>query len=634
MYLAVGDEVEPCEGQSRTFTLILSYVGRQAGSVHDMTDEMTRTRDASLFDSQVGAEIECARQEIPRLRLLYHVDLGRVGAVSHPDAAFEAGQWLSVGRIEPLFSTPSPQDVWRPISDPMISRTQLRVRWLPEVACFEVEPAPSAKRKLHIPRLSAGAEAPGDELLGMVRLPAGSCIAIEDRVLLGLEVMSLARSIDENRLGLIGESDEMWRLRQEILEVGRFRKPVLVLGETGTGKELVASAIHQAGRSSGGAFVPVNCAALPEQLVESQLFGHTRGAFTGADTNREGLFRAADGGTLFLDELCEMPIGIQPKLLRTLQDGQVTAVGQSKSVKADVRLIAATNRAPEAEIAAGRLRADLYHRLAAHVVRVAPLRARRLDIPEMFVHFLDRQRHDHPELERLWRHGQRWRATIPLSFFVELMRAAWDGNVRELENVTEQTARRNLHEGPFQAPALAKVQPSASVPAPIALSTPPPIPEKTRSALSVPASSNRPPPASPAQLGEASQLLGIARKTLAKLIDDETLSMLFRPTEDAGDSAAERLRHLRARAAESLHAVLLSHEFNQARVAKALGVSAWTLIRLMQDLGIPRPSELSAAEIRAALDAAGGDVAMAASRLKVSEHGLKKRLGEPDREGE
>lgn len=593
-----------------------------------MTDQTTRTRDASLFDSQVGTQVAGTRLELPRLRLLYHVDLGRVGALSHPDAEFEAGKWLSIGRLEPLFATPAPTDVWQPISDPMISRTQLRVRWLAAAACFEVEPEPSAKRKLYLPRLAAGAEAPGAELLGTARLPPGSCIAIADRVLLGLEVVSRARSIDEDRLGLVGESEEMWRLRQEILEVGGFRKPALVLGETGTGKELVASAIHQAWRSSGGAFVPVNCAALPEQLVESQLFGHTRGAFTGADTNREGLFRAAHGGTLFLDELCEMPIGIQPKLLRTLQDGQVTAVGQSKSVKADVRLLAATNRDPAAEIAAGRLRADLYHRLAAHVVRVSPLRDRRLDIPELFIHFLQSQRHDHPELEWLWRDGQRWRATIPLAFFVELMRGAWEGNVRELENLTEQTARRNLHPGPFQTPVLA----SASVAAPIVLSAPPPGPAKMRGAQSVPAAANPAPPASPAQLGEASQLLGIARKTLAKLIDQETLGTLFRQMEAAGDGAAELRRHLQARAAESLHAVLLSHDFNQARVAKALGVSAWTLIRLMQDLGIPRPAELTAAQIRAALDASGGDVAMAASRLKVSEHGLKKRLGEPDHE--
>ncbi len=592
-----------------------------------MTDETTRTRDASLVSSQVGTQGECHRPEVPRLRLLYHVDLGRIGAVSHPDAAFEAGEWLTIGRGEPLFATPSPQDVFRSIADPLISRMQLRIRWLREAACFEVEPFSSAKRKVYIPRLYAGAAQADADLVDRVRLPAGACIAIEDRLLLSLEVMGRARSIDEDRLGLIGQSEEMWRLRQDILDVSKFRKPVLILGETGAGKELIASAIHRAGQSSGGPYIPVNCAALPEQLVESMLFGHARGAFTGADKSSEGLFRAAHGGTLFLDELCEMPIGIQPKLLRTIQDGQVTAVGQHKSVPVDVRLLAATNRDPKTEIGAGRLRGDLYHRLAAHVITVPPLRARRLDIPALFLHFLDRQRRDHPELERLWREGPRFRATIPLTFFLDLMRCAWDGNVRELENVAEQTARCNLREGPFQAPELPQAPMAASwsglgaPSSPLAISQTP-----------SPASSQRA-PAAPAELGEASQLLGIARKTLAKLVDDETLSALFRQADKAGDGAVERSKRLRARVAESLLAVLLSNDFNQARVAKALGVSAWTLIRLMQDLGFPRPSELSVSEIRSALDETAGDVAKAANRLKVSQHGLKKRLAELDLEG-
>lgn len=466
-----------------------------------------------------------------------------------------------------------------------------------------------------------------------MRLPAGSALAIEDRVLIGLEVMNRARSIDEDRLGFVGESEEMWRLRQEVLAVGRFRKPALILGETGTGKELIASAIHHAGSTSGRPFIPVNCAALPEQLVESMLFGHTRGAFTGADTSREGLFRAAHGGTLFLDELCEMSIGIQPKLLRTLQDGLVTAVGQHKSVQVDVRLVAATNRHPESEIAAGRLRADLYHRLAAHIVCVPPLRARCFDVPALFVHFLERQRCEHPELDRLWHDSQRWRPTIPLLFFLDLMRCPWTGNVRELENVAEQAARRNLHQGPFQPPTLSQAQGGTSALGPDAQVPSGAVTFPTSAVPEIHPSTNRPLAASSAQLSEASQLLGIARKTLAKLVDDKALGALLRQSEEAGDGAAGRLERLRACATESLRAVLLSHDYNQARIAKALGMSAWTLIRLMQDLGFPRPSELSAAEIRSALDDTGGDVAKAAKRLKVSEHGLKKRISELDLEG-
>lgn len=598
-----------------------------------MLDETTRTRDASLVDSGTGARGGSAGSEVPRLRLLYHVDLSRIGAVSHPSAALEAGEWLPIGRGEPLFATPSPQDLWRPLADPMISRTQLRIRWLRESACFELAPAPAARRKLHAPRLCAGTAGAGEEIQSTVRLPAGSCVAIEDRVLIGLEVMSRSYGIDEDRLGFVGESEEMWRLRRDVAEIGRFRRPALILGETGAGKELVASAIHRAGSGRAGPFVPVNCAALPEQLVESMLFGHTRGAFTGADVSRDGLFRAAHGGTLFLDELCEMCIGIQPKLLRTLQDGLVTAVGQHKSAPVDVRLLAATNRDPQTEITAGRLRADLYHRLAAHVVCVPPLRARRLDIPALFVHFLDRQRRDHLELERLWREGQRWRAVIPLSFFVDLMRGVWAGNVRELENVAEQTARRNLGEGPFQPPGLPPEPVAAS-----AASSDARAPHGNTAQQTEPAPPGvwtRAPPATAlrATLAEVSEELGIARKTLAKLLDEESLGALLRESAAAEDGTIERTGRLRARAAESLLAVLCKHDFNQAQAAKALGVSAWTLIRLMQELGFPRPADLSAAEIRAGLDSAGGDVAEAASLLKVSEHGLKKRLSELGLEG-
>lgn len=592
-----------------------------------MADERTRTRDPSLTMLQADSPMGQAAQAVPRLRLLYHPDLGRIGAISHANTDFEAGLWLDVGRGAPLFATSSPGDVWSSLADPTISRTQLRIRWLRELSCFEVEPAPSARRRLYTVRSESSHAELADEVKDRVRLPAGAMLAIEDRVLIGMEVLSQPHSIDEDRMGLVGECEEIWRLRQEIREVGSFQKPVLILGETGTGKELVAAAIHRASAMQAGPFVPVNCAALPEHLVESVLFGHVRGAFTGADVSREGLFRAAAGGTLFLDELCEMPIAIQPKLLRTLQDGMVTAVGQHKSVQLSVRLVAATNRDPAVEMSASRLRADLYHRLSTHVIVVPRLCRRYFDIPSLFVHFFGQQRHEHPELNRLWREGQRHGSAIPMSFFLALLRADWPGNVRELENIVEQTARRNLREGLFIAP-------------PLPLSTS----ESRGAEPSVPtaaaadplgtilaAGSQRSPSGdapSPALLGEASRLLGIARKTLAKLIDLREFDSMFRQAEDAGEADATRLAQLRARLAESLHSILRTHDFNQARVAKTLGVSAWTLIRIMQELGLRRPSDLSEVEIRSALDGSRGDIAQAASLLHVSEHGLKKRLFE------
>ena len=578
-----------------------------------MTDSFTRTLDGSILTLPEGA-LDRGPRLIPRLRVLYHVDLARVGALSHPDAAFEDGEWLTIGRGAVSFATTAAHDVWRPLTDPAISRSQLKIRWIRDAACFEVEPSSSAKRSVHAIRLDTGGS---EEITDVTRVEAGACLAIGDRVLLALEAMSAARSIDEDRMGLVGESDEMWRLRRDIHEVGAFHKPALVLGQTGSGKELVAKAIHEQGRNARGPFKAVNCAALPEQLVESMLFGHTRGAFTGADANREGLFRAAHGGTLFLDELGEMPIAVQPKLLRTLQDGMVTAVGQHQSAPVDVRLVAATNRDPIAEIEAGRLRADLYHRLAAHVVHVPPLSARRLDVPELFLHFLERSRREHPELAWLFGDEQQWRPKIPLAFFVELMRAPWSGNVREVENAAEQTARRNLREGPFQRPSIAGSS-SAEAPPPPSAALPTAAPRSSPSRAT-------PSPHAP-HVGEASQLLGIARKTVAKLLDEEVLVALLQQAHEDGVDDAGKAARLRERAAESLHARFVEHDFSQARVAKVLGVSAWTLIRLMQDLGLRRPADLSTEEIRRALDGAGGDVAEAATRLKVSEHGLKKRL--------
>jgi two-component system nitrogen regulation response regulator GlnG len=569
----------------------------------------SQTKDVHIFDSTAERELSGSQTTpLPKLHLLYHIDLKRVGSVSHPNVEFEAGEWLTIGRGAPEFSTSAHDDAWLPLLDPTISRSQLKIRWLKDEHLFELEPDPAAKRKL----LSFRPGEPGaaDEIRQRVRLPPGASVAIEDRVLLGLDVSRLSNSIDEERLGLVGESSEMWRLRQEILEVGKFKKPVLILGETGVGKELVASAIHQHGQTPRGPFQPVNCAAMPEQLVESMLFGHTKGAFTGADANKEGLFKAAHQGTLFLDELGEMPISIQPKLLRTLQDGMVTAVGQSKSNKADVRLVAATNRDPEAEIKAGRLRADLYHRLSAHVIQVPPLRARRFDIPALFLHFLQQLRRDHPQLEGLWQGGLKWRPTIPLSFFIELMSYQWHGNIRELENAAEKTARRNLQEGPFQHPDLRATR----------MSPPEVQAEVAPSAGSLRAAS--PPKANDNYLLEASQRLGIAKRTAAKFLDVEALALLFANNDETLST------RIKEHAAEQLYKTLCAHDFSQAHVAKALGLSAWTLIRLMQELGFVRPADLSKIQIEDAILQAKGDISKAANQLKVSEHGLKRRLGE------
>ncbi len=240
----------------------------------------------------------------------------------------------------------------------------------------------------------------------------------------------IARDLMRDALALqggqiIGASPELARLRREIELVAQSDFTVLITGETGVGKELVARAVHGASRRRDQSLIYVNCAALPETLAEAELFGHVRGAFTGAGSDRPGKFEVADGGTLFLDEIGELPLGVQPKLLRVLQDGEIQRVGADRTISVDVRLLAATNRDLAEEVRARRFRADLYHRLNVYPLAVPPLREHRGDIALLAGHFCDLAR------RRLGLGPVRLTADA----LDALERYDWPGNVRELENV-------------------------------------------------------------------------------------------------------------------------------------------------------------------------------------------------------
>lgn len=224
---------------------------------------------------------------------------------------------------------------------------------------------------------------------------------------------------------IIGRSRVMERLRREIELVGNSHFTVLILGETGVGKELVARAIHAASPRGNAPLLYLNCAALPENLAESELFGHTKGAFTGATQDQAGKFEVADGGTLFLDEIGELSPAIQPKLLRAIQEGEIQRVGSSHTMRVDVRLLAASNRNMEEEVRAGRFRADLFHRLNIYPLTVPPLRERSEDIPLLAGHFCELTQ------RRLGIGPVR----LSAGALGVLQRYSWPGNVRELENV-------------------------------------------------------------------------------------------------------------------------------------------------------------------------------------------------------
>ena len=232
----------------------------------------------------------------------------------------------------------------------------------------------------------------------------------------------------EHRWVMVGDSPSIRALRGEIARAAPSNGRVLIYGENGTGKELVARNIHLQSLRSEGPFVEVNCAAIPEDLIESELFGHTRGAFTGALAAKKGKFELADGGTLFLDEVGDMTLKTQAKVLRALQEQRIEPVGGAGSVDVDVRVIAATNKNLEEEIRQGRFRDDLYFRLNVIPFHVPPLRERREDIPLLARHFVGVLSAEH---------GRRPRAIAPEAL-AALSRLPWPGNVRELRNIIER----------------------------------------------------------------------------------------------------------------------------------------------------------------------------------------------------
>lgn len=242
--------------------------------------------------------------------------------------------------------------------------------------------------------------------------------------------------------GIIGESKQMQSLFGQLRKVVNTRVTVLIEGETGTGKELVASAVHYWSDRREALFIAQNCAAMPENLLESELFGHKRGAFTGATDDKKGLFELADGGTLFLDEVGEMPMSLQAKLLRVLQEGEIRPIGGSRTMRVDTRIVAATNRDLEKEVAEGRFREDLFYRLKVFPLRVPPLRERREDVPLLAGHFLKRYAQEFGRSVE----GFSQQAMELLSAY------EWPGNVRELENEIQRIIIQ-LDEGGIVEPA-------------------------------------------------------------------------------------------------------------------------------------------------------------------------------------
>jgi DNA-binding NtrC family response regulator len=234
----------------------------------------------------------------------------------------------------------------------------------------------------------------------------------------------------QTELAMIGKGAAMKAIFDKVAKTAPSTGRVLITGENGTGKELVARAVHEQSKRKSGPFVKLNCAAIPAELIESELFGHEKGAFTGATQQRRGKFELADGGTLFLDEIGDMTLNAQAKVLRVLQESELERVGGGETIKVDVRVVAATNKDLAVEIAGGRFREDLYYRLAVVPIELPPLRSRRDDIPVLVGHFLTQVCAD----------NDRRAKKVASGAMTMIMQHDWPGNVRELKNVVERLA--------------------------------------------------------------------------------------------------------------------------------------------------------------------------------------------------
>jgi transcriptional regulator with PAS, ATPase and Fis domain len=343
---------------------------------------------------------------------------------------------------------------------------------------------------------------------------------------------------------IVGASDSIRETLHLMESAASSPISVLIEGETGTGKELVARGIHRASERAEAAFVAVNCAALPADLLEAELFGHARGAFTGAVTERRGLFEAAHGGSMFLDEVGDLPLSMQVKLLRVLQEGEIMPVGTTRPRKVDVRIIAATNHNLRSAVDAGTFRADLYYRISAFPIAVPPLRARRSDVPLLADRFLT---------ESAERHRKKI-AGIDANAFALLTAYDWPGNIRQLRNEIERAVALTPQGGTIRAEAFSR---EISVPggSPVAR----PRGEVGSDAIAPPATSR---------------------------IDEETASPPAAAEGSNGTTEADLRSARTAFESRFIAEQLRANGGNVSRTAEALGISRVMLQKKMKEYGL------------------------------------------------
>jgi two-component system, NtrC family, nitrogen regulation response regulator GlnG len=403
----------------------------------------------------------------PALTILWHPDFSRIGAMfSFADIA--EGQSLFLSRLSPKFTFHT--QIPGSLADPYLSRNP-SLQFIRTTGGLDLVPVDSeSKVQLDGKPLSARISLSATDFL---RSPI---LTLARRIVLCLhKAIPASRSLEADDLGLLGGSDAMEAVRQSILSAADIDLPVLVQGETGTGKELTATAIAKASRRAGKPFVAINTGALPPTTALAELFGHVRGAFTGATESREGYFVEADGGILFLDEIGLATAEVQTALLRVLETGEVRALGSRSARRVNVRVIAATDVRLQERVAAGDFSQPLFHRLSAFPIGLPPLRERRQDIGSLFLHFLRQTLKETGDLARLEIPPDAKHPWLSGDAMTRVALALWPGNIRQLRNFAAQIVLTNrgasearldstllsslAHEAPIRQPIVAKTKP-------------------------------------------------------------------------------------------------------------------------------------------------------------------------------
>ncbi|HEY8206194.1 MAG TPA: sigma 54-interacting transcriptional regulator [Myxococcaceae bacterium] len=366
----------------------------------------------------------------PALVIASHAVASRTGERLMLDG-LQPGRPLELSRNAPDFAR-AQGGAARPLADPFISRKPISLEGVPGGAVSVVVPPDGMEVEAN------GEPVRGSRTFGHEAIEAGVVLKIADRAVLVLCLVDPSAGGDP--MGMVGESAGAWKLRRSVAQVADLDVPVLVRGETGSGKELVSQAIHQRSPRRKGPFVSVSLAAVAKEVAPAELFGVRKGAFTGADRDREGFFGAARGGTLFLDEVGEAAPDLQGMLLRVLETGEMFPVGSAEPARADVRLVTATDADLEEMVASGQFKAPLLHRIAGYQIVVPPLRERRADIGPMAIHFARRELEAMGEGHRLDAadsYGDPW---MPAALAARLLLHPWPGNVRQLRNAIRQLA--------------------------------------------------------------------------------------------------------------------------------------------------------------------------------------------------